>query len=82
MGRKNSAKIKQLQIKISDLQAEYRMKVAVSIKLKGKAFDDQIREANVILDKIHTIRKKCELKAKYGNENGISDDFGIKINLE
>lgn len=82
MARKKSSKLKNIKVKISMLQDEYRKKVSIAIKLKGKEFDDQIREANIVLDKIHTIRKKCELKDRYGKEHGVPDDLGLKINLE
>ena len=79
MARRKSVKSKLQEAKINDLRTKYRMKMAKAIKAKGQEALDLIREGNMILDKIHTIQKKSELKAKYGRENGVPDDMGIKI---
>lgn len=82
MARRNSVKLKKMEIKIEGLRTDYRIKVSQAAKKKGKEFDLTMREANQILYNIHTIQKKYSLKAKYGKEHGLPDDLGFKINIE
>ena len=66
------------QAELDNLRNEYRSTMAKAMN-NSKKFFEYVKKANTILGKIHIIKKKSELKARYGKEHGLADEINIKI---
>ena len=63
---------------IEKLRTEYRLAMTKAMN-DSKKFFEYVKKANTILGKIHIIKKKSELKARYGKEHGLADENSYKI---
>lgn len=66
------------QAKVDNLKMDYDRLIKKAMTKEHKERMELIREANIKLDKIRTIRKKAELTEKYGKPHGYND-YNTKI---